>query len=140
MQLIKYNPIRELQKMEHDMDKFWENGWSMPAIFTDSAAIDLYEEDGKLIGELSLPQFKKEEITITTDEGVLQISAKHEEKEEKKTKRRYFLRESRDQFFRRITLPEGADGDKAEASFEGGVLKITMPMVGKKAAKAVAIK
>lgn len=140
MQVIKYNPLRELQKMEHDMEKFWENGWSLPGLFTDSAAIDMYEEDGKLFVELSLPNFKKEEISVTADDGVLEISAEHTEKEEKKNKRRYLLRENSSQFLRRIVLPEGATGDKAEASLVNGKLTISMPIATKKPAKAISIK
>lgn len=140
MQLIKYNPFSELQKMEHDMEKFWENGWSLPGLFIDNTPIDMYEEDGKLIAELSLPNFKKEEVKVTTDDGILEISAEHKEKEEKETKRRYLLRESSSQFLRRVALPEGAVGDEAEANLSNGKLTITMPMPSKKPAKTVTVK
>lgn len=140
MQLIKYDPLHELQKMEHDMEKFWENGWSLPGLFVDNTPIDMYEEDGKLVAELSLPNFKKEEINVTADDGILEVSAEHKEKEEKKTKRRYLLRESSSQFLRRVALPEGAVGDEAEATMVNGKLTITMPMPSKKPAKTVTVK
>lgn len=139
MQLIKYNPIHELNRMERDMEKFWENGWSLPGLFTDSTAIDMYEEDGKLIAELALPHFKKDEVKITADNGILEISAEHTEKEEKKNKRRYLLREANSQFLRRVTLPEGAEGDKAEAHFSHGKLTISMPVTPKEPAKTIPI-
>lgn len=128
MQLIKYNPFHELQKMEQDMGRLWENSWNMFPALADTSAMDLYEENGNLVADVSLPNFKKDEINVTADEGVLEISAEHKEEEEKKSKRRYFFHESRNQYFRRVTLPEGAQADKVDASFKDGTLKVTMPM------------
>jgi len=140
MQLARYKPWHELQRMGCDMDKLWENGWDLLPSFANTA-IDLYEEDSNLVAEVSLPNFKKDEIKITTDEGMLEVSAEHEEKEEKEGKRRYYFRESSRRYFRRVGLPEGVNADKADASFKDGVLKITMPMAkAKKEGKVVSIK
>lgn len=138
MQLIKYSPLHEIEKLEHEIDKLWENGF--PAIFSDTAALDLYEEAGKLTAEIRLPHFKKEEVTISTTNNVLEIVAEHKEKEEKKDKRHYFLRESNKQFLRRIKLPEGAEGTKAEADFKDEILKITMPITESDSHKIITIK
>lgn len=140
MQLVRYNPFRELQKMERDLDKLWENGWGMMPTLTEASAMDLYEENGNLVAEVNLPNFNKDEVKVTTDEGVLEISAEHKEEEEKKGKRRYYFRESSNSYFRRVALPEGVKADKAEANFKNGVLKITMPTTTPKKAKTVAVK
>lgn len=139
MQLIRYDPFRELQRMQRDLDKFWGGGWGKP-MSTDSYAMDMYEEDGKLVAEVNLPSFRKEEVKVTADNGVLEVTAEHQEKEEKKNKRRYYLRESSDQYSRRIMLPEGADASNVEAAFKNGVLKIMMPMAEKPSTKHVEIK
>lgn len=140
MQLVKYNPFKELQKMERDMDKFWNNNWNFPTLLVENSAIDMYEEDGKLITEMQLPKFKKSEITINCEDGVIEVSAKHEEKEEKDSKRRYLMRESRSSYYRRIILPDGANGEKADAEYKNGILKLTMPMVAPKPLKTIDIK
>lgn len=140
MQLVRYNPFNELQKMEHDINKFWQNDFSFPSVSLDQTAVDMYEEDGKLIAEMNLPQFKKEEVTVSSDNGMLEITARHQDKQEKSTKRRYLLKESSSEYYRRIALPEGADGEKAEANYKDGVLKVTMPMEMPKQPKAIDIK
>lgn len=140
MQLVRNNPFRELQRMERDLDKFWQNGWGLMPTFTDASAMDMYEENGKLIAEVNLPNFKKDEVNVTADKGVLEVSAEHKEKEEEKGKRRYFFRESSNQYFRRVALPEGVNANKAEASFKDGVMKVTMPLAATKKAKAVTVK
>ena len=140
MQLTKYNPQRELHKMEKDMEKFWDKGWSIPALIADTLAVDMYEEDGKLNVELCLPNFKKDEISLKTDDNVLEVSAEHSEEEDKTTKRRYLLRESTSQYFRRVSLPEGADTSKIDANFSEGKLTVTMPIEPKKSPQNVTIK
>jgi hypothetical protein len=39
MPLVKYNPMGDLQKMERDLDKFWQNGWGLLPTFAESTAI-----------------------------------------------------------------------------------------------------
>lgn len=140
MQIVRYNPFRELQKMEQDLDKLWDNGWGTFPTFAESSALDLYEEKGNLVAEVTLPNFKKEEVQVTTDNGVLEVSAEHKEEQEKKGTRHYYFRESSNRYFRRVTLPEGANADKTNASFKDGVLRVTMPMKTPKKAKAVTVK
>jgi HSP20 family protein len=142
MQLVRYNPFREMQKMERDLDKLWQNGWGMFPAFTEASTMDMYEENGNLVAEVSLPNFKKDEVKVTTDEGVFEVSAEHKEEEEKKGKRRYFFRESSNQYLRRVTLPEDVKADKSEAEFKNGMLKVTIPMIApaKKKVKAVTVK
>ncbi len=127
MQLVRYNPLRDLQRMERDLDKFWEDDWGLLPSLADSTTMDLYEEDGKLVAELSLPNFTKDEVKVTTDEGVLEVSAEHSEKEEGKGKRRYYFRESSNRYLRRVKLPEGVRIDNTEAVFKDGVLRVAMP-------------
>lgn len=140
MQLVKYDPLREMQKMERDLGKLWQNGWGLFPTPTETSTMDLYEEDGNLVAEVSLPNFKKSEVKVATDGGVLEVSAEHKEEEEKKGKRNYYFRESSNSYFRRVALPEGVKADKAEASFKDGSLKVTMPMTTQKKAKAITIK
>ena len=142
MQIVRYDPFRELYKMENDLDKFWQSNWGLLPSLGEVSAMDLYEEDGKLIAEVSLPNFKKDEIKITSENGVLEVSAEHKEKKEDKTKRRYYFRESSNQYLRRVTLPDGVKADKVEAEFKNGVLKVSMPVskTSKIESKAVPIK
>lgn len=140
MQLIKYNPFHEIQKIERDLDKVWNGDWSGMSSLTEAAAMDMYEENGNLVAEVNLPNFDKSEIRVTTKDGALDISAEHKEKKEEKGKRRYFLRESSNQYFRRVMLPEGAKTEDINASFKDGMLKISMPMTEKEQPKAIDVK
>lgn len=140
MQIVKYNPFRELRKMERDLDNMWGNALGMLRASGEGATMDLYEEDGKLIAEVSLPNYNKDEITINADRGMLEVSAEHKEEKENKDKRHYYVQESTSQYYRRVKLPEGAKTDDVDASFKDGVLRVAMPMEASKGTKAIEIK
>lgn len=140
MQLVKHSPLRELQIMERDLEKLWEDDWGLLPPLAETSTIDVYEEDGNLVAEASLPNFKKPEIKVHIDGRTLEISADHQEKEEAKSQRRYYFRESSNRYFRRITLPEGVKVDAADASFKHGTLKVIMPKVATKLVKTVEVK
>lgn len=142
LQLMPFSPFRNWMRMDmgRDLDRFFDSD-GKSSMIADSFMMDMYEQDGQLITEVTLPNFKKEEINITTDNGVLEITAEHKEEEEQKNKRNYFFRESSNQYSRRVMLPEGADANQIDAAFQDGVLKITMPIMKEKSeAKQVQIK
>src|SRR4051794_2562041 len=59
-------------------------------------ALDLSEDDQNLIVRATLPGFSKDEINVEVDEGVLTISAEHnEDKTEGREGERFYRRERR---------------------------------------------
>jgi HSP20 family protein len=104
-------------------------------------AMDVYNEDDKqLVVEVHAPGFDKDDIELNVHEGVLEIRGEHKEKEEDKNKKRnYMVRESQASFYRRIALPKNADGDKVEAHFDNGLLKVSIPFKELPKPKKIAI-
>jgi HSP20 family protein len=137
MKLVTYNPLPDLRRMEKELDKLWDTDWGMFPAVAETAPMDMYQENGNLVAEVNLPNFTKKDIRVTTTDGVLEVMAEHNEKQEKNTKRQYYLHESSNHYMRRIALPEGVKYDKAKAGFKDGVLKITMPTEPKKLAQTV---
>ncbi len=140
MPIVRYSPFNDMRRIQRDLDKFWGSSQGYGRVITETAPMDLYEEGNNLVAEVTLPIFTKEEIKVTTDEGVLEVSAEHKEEEEEQDDRRYYVRESSNQYLRRVTLPEGVKADKTEASFKDGVLRVTMPIEQKKELKRVEVK
>jgi HSP20 family protein len=101
----------------------------------------VYEKDGKYIVEAALPGFKKDEISIEVIQNQLKISAKtSEEKSEDKSERYHYRELRRGSFYRAIAFPTDIDADMIEASYDNGILKLTVPPVKPVAGKKVAIK
>ena len=116
-----YNPFRELEEMSRS---FW-NDTELTAFRT-----DIKKQDGNYILEAELPGFKKEDISIDIDKDCLTISAEHksEENEDDKDKDKGFIRRERyyGSYSRSFNI-KGINGDAISASYNDGVLTLTMP-------------
>lgn len=90
---------------------------------------DVYEKDGKLFYETELPGVKKEDVDIKVEDGRLTISG--EVKRDERIERENYFRIGRHygKFQRVFPLPEQADdAKKIKASFENGILRVTVPL------------
>jgi HSP20 family protein len=89
--------------------------------------IDVYHTDKELVVRVSLPGVKPEEVDISISGDCLTI--KGETKDEEKIEREDYLHQEHryGTFSRSVALPSGLRTDKAEASFENGILTLTIP-------------
>ena len=108
------------------------NGTGMPAV-------NIKENAGEFLIEMAAPGFRKEDLHVNLEDGVLTISSERKE-EKKEEKDRYTRREFRyNSFSRSFTLPQSADETKVKATFKDGVLQLSVPKQ-KELAKAKAVK
>lgn len=66
-----------------------------------------------------LPGFEREEIDLTFEDGVVEISATHEVDEDSHYRSRAV--------FDRVSVPDDIDHDAITATYQNGVLEITLP-------------
>ena len=92
---------------------------------------DIREMEDRYLLEADLPGFRKEDIDLELKEGVLTISAVHEEEKEQKDEQgSYLRRERRSGSYRRSFQLSGIVEDAISAAYEDGVLKLTLPKQG----------
>jgi len=96
---------------------------------TVSYPVDMREDDEHIYVDAELPGFKKDDINITLEKGVLQISAEHSEvNSDVENKGTPLISERRwSRYFRSFTLPTAVTEDDVKASFEDGVLHLALP-------------
>ena len=89
--------------------------------------VNIRETDTTYEVELSAPGKSKEDFNIELDENVLTISS--EQKNESKTEDGRFTRKefSYSSFRRAFTLPETVNEDEIRASYDNGILRISLP-------------
>lgn len=88
--------------------------------------VDIAETDGALELHVELPGVKKEAISVEAKDGVLSISGRRAQ--QKVTEGRWHrVERSYGRFTRAFRLPEDADDEAIAASFENGVLRVTVP-------------
>lgn len=93
-----------------------------------SYPVDISEDDDHIKVDAELPGFKKDEVSITLENGVLTIEAQRkEEGESKERKGAQHLHERRyARVLRSFTLPAAVDEGKVDARLQDGVLHITL--------------
>jgi HSP20 family protein len=105
--------------------------------------LDVAETEKEFVVTADLPGFKKEEITLEIESGVLTLKGetKIEKEEESADGPKYHRRERRiESVTRSISLPEGVLEDKVTADLKDGVLTVTLPKAPAALARKIAIK
>ncbi|MBF4571941.1 Hsp20/alpha crystallin family protein [Herbiconiux sp. VKM Ac-1786] len=134
--LVRFDPFAELTALQKQF--FSDGPFSSPRTAT-LPTTDVYtEDDNQLTVEAHLPNFAEDDVTVNIDQGALVIQAEKHLREED-AKKKYVVRESSTSFYRRIDLPEQADDDQVQATFDNGVLKVTVPFRQLPSPKKVAI-
>jgi HSP20 family protein len=142
--IIRWQPFGDLVSLRDAMDRLFEESvirprsWMVP--FEGGLAVDVYETEDSLVVEAALPGVKPEEIDVSLTGDVLTI--KGETKAEEKVEEENYIRRERryGSFCRSVSLPSGLEGDKAEAEFEHGILKLTIPKAEAVKPKVIQVK
>jgi HSP20 family protein len=140
MDFRRWNPLDEILTWQNRIGRLADDGFGV-ADFAEIAlpATDVYEEDGNLIVEVSLPNFSENDIEVSVRDGGLEIKAEHQEHQENR-RRKYLVREtSNKSFYRYINLPPEAQVDQAQTSFNNGILRVELPLKDRPQPKKLAI-
>jgi HSP20 family protein len=145
---------REVDRLFEDFDQdFWgfqfrrsmieaEPMWRQEMMWGAAPAVDIAESDKAFEFSAELPGMDEKSIEIKLANGGLTIKGeKAHEKEEKK--KNYYLHERHfGSFERYFRLPEGIDTDRIDATFNKGVLTVTLPKTveAQKAEKNIEVK
>ena len=127
------SPFSELVTLRQAMDRLFDDTVYRP--YTAYAGngdlarlpLDVRTTADALLVEASLPGYKPEDVEITVENGTLTIRAE-DRSEEMREEGGWVVREiARGSVMRTVTLPTGLEADKAEATFEHGVLRLRFP-------------
>ena len=133
--LVRWDRFRDTVALRDVMGRLLEDGFVSPFLpqmcrreGSEGLAMDVYETENELVVESSLPGVKPDEVDISVVGNLLTIKAETKQEEAKEDKVKYHCRERRHGIYRRsVLLPMDVDANKAEAVFENGVLKLTLP-------------
>lgn len=126
----RWDPFDEIRRTQERLNQLFEDfmpmeEWGGGKVYT--PAIDIKEEENKLVVTTDLPGINKEDVQINLKEDMLEISAKTGK--EKETEEEGYLRRERayTQFYRAVRLPASVKEEGSTAKMENGVLTITLP-------------
>ena len=90
-------------------------------------AMDLVEADDHFVLKADLPGLAEGDVAIEVQDNVLTISGSRQAEHERKEQGWFRLERSYGSFSRSLTLPDGVDPDRVEATFDRGVLEVRIP-------------
>lgn len=137
-----YSPWSDLDSMSSRFARLFEDPmlgggvdrpWSPP--------VSVSESKDELLLTAELPGMKGDDISIELENNVLTVSGhKLEESREDDEERNYHVYErSFGSFSRSFTLPRTVDGNGIVATFDNGVLTVTLPKVAEAKGRKIAI-
>lgn len=137
--ITRWNPVREFNAMQNFMDRLIEEtARPMRGLVesyegvSGSLALDVVEEEKAYTVTTSLPGVKADDIKVNMHDDLLtieaEIPARTTEKTETANGRKVLMQERAwGKFSRSIRLPQNVKNDGVEASFENGVLTLSLP-------------
>ena len=108
-------------------DRFFDDIFDLePRHPKEKMECDIYEEDGNYVVEATIAGFNKEDIKVEAEDGSIIITASKEENEENNKKYLRRERHFKSKTQRAFYLGD-IDEDNIKASFNNGILKVTVP-------------
>ena len=89
--------------------------------------MDLVEVEDHFVLKADLPGLTERDVNLEVQDGTLAISGERKAEHEEREKGWYRIERSFGSFSRSLTLPDGVDPDRIEASFNDGVLEVRIP-------------
>ncbi len=88
--------------------------------------VEAFQREGKLIVRADLPGLNKDDINVDITDDAIKIRGERRQEKEENEAGFYRSERSYGSFYREIPLPVGVNADEARASFNNGVLEISM--------------
>jgi len=144
--LIPWRPFRELEDMERRLGDIFSQPL-LPALWRRTPmvemgwapAIEVFEKEDKFVVKAELPGMKEEDIDVSVVGDTLTIKGERKAESEVKEEDYYCCERSYGSFSRSIAVPSNVDAKKIEASFEDGVLDISLPKAPEVKPKKIAV-
>jgi HSP20 family protein len=145
MAMARWNPWNDLFDLQSQVDQLFQSlGGGTGRTTNDgpefmNLPVDIRQSEDAFVIEASVPGFKPEDVEVTFDDGVLTIRGQHRSETEDK-QGQYVRRERRQSaVYRQIGLPAEVRPDEIRASFDNGVLRVTVPRAQKAQPKRIQV-
>ena len=126
---MRRNPFDDLEELFDRLGRQFEDGVAGGSSLSPSSSVAVDVEDAReeYVVTADLPGYDTDDVELTLSDGVLRLEARHREEDEFEAGR-YIRRERTDRSVsRRIRLPEPVDEEAVSASYNNGVLTVTLP-------------
>ena len=131
--ITRIDPFRELASLQDRFNSLFENfaetngsGKEQLTAGSFTPAVDVYEDEHSLVLKLEVPGMNEEDLHVSLENNTLTISGERKFEKEEKEENFHRIERRYGSFSRTFRLPSTVDGEKVEAGYDKGILKITL--------------
>ncbi|MEW6733673.1 MAG: Hsp20/alpha crystallin family protein [Acidobacteriota bacterium] len=122
------NPFEMMKRFTEEMSPLFGEFEFYREPFTFKPAIEIFERGKDYIVRAELPGIEKENVKVELVENALVIKGERKSERKEEEKGCYRSEISYGNFYRTIPLPEGVVLENTSATFNNGVLEVTIPI------------
>lgn len=129
--LTKWTPFREMEKLHERLNTLLDSTFGRRANgdlgseWTSwTPSVDISEDNKEYVVRAELPGLRKQDVSVTFENGVLNISGERQQQKEEKGRRYHRVECSYGKFSRSFTLPADTNPSQINAEFKDGVLYV----------------
>ena len=123
MALVRSDPFRDVDRL---FQQLWNTQQTGPRPM--AMPMDAYRKDDSFLLQLDLPGVAPDSIELTVEENVLTITAERPAPPKSEGVESVIAERTFGTFTRQIVLGKTLDSERIEASYEGGVLTVAIPV------------
>ena len=131
MALTTWNPMSEFVSLREAMDRLFNESMVRPngTLGRSSTPYDLYETEDGLTFRFAVPGIRPEDVEITVVQGALTVKGTYPQAGEEQKNWIWHVRglPQTGEFQYAFRLPTVVDADRADATFENGILTLHLP-------------
>ena len=133
MQLVKWNPMRDMLSFNNRADRMFNDffypsrGMQMSKDSSWNPRVDIYEDEDAIVLKAELPGVEKDNIVVDVEGRVLTLKGERSSDNEVKEESYYRRERTFGSFERRFNLPDNVDPEKITADYKDGILKLGIP-------------
>ena len=131
MMIRHTSPFGELLQLRRAMERMFDDQFARPMSASRATArrmpLDVFETPEAIVIEAALPGIRPEEVEVSVLGDTLTLSAGRESESQSDDNGYRYREVQRGKVARSVTLPQGVVADQARASFENGLLRLSVP-------------
>ncbi|SHJ94382.1 HSP20 family protein [Malonomonas rubra DSM 5091] len=145
MEIMPWKPFREMEPFHREMESLINRvlGEALPARFGEEGwlpRMDIAETKDSLVIEAELPGMDSKDIEVNLSGDMLTIKGEKKTEREENGKHYHCIERHSGSFKRAFRVPANVQSNKVDASFDKGILTITLPKTEEAKEKEIKIK
>src|SRR5215470_5851942 len=128
--LTRFEPFRDLVNFQNQINRVFQDvGRGNDELLTSGTfvpPVDIYEDEHNITLKLEVPGIDEKDLDIKLENNTLTVRGERNFEKEEKEENFHRIERRYGAFARSFTLPNTVDPENVQASYENGLLKITL--------------